>query len=476
MFKQFQSIPWYIRAPLGAIVFVGAMYLLMRLWVGSAIEDAIDSSPENITYDSIFLRWSGDFGIEGVKGSHPLPDGSEKAYTADRMVVHTPGLLWLARIGWAGKSDELPDDFGVTIENARLVDDSDSSTGNWANLPFDAVGCGKRELTRGDMAEMGMGDLKRNITMRLTRLDDHASTFRMAIDTPGVGGTEAEMEIGIERPLEWEQGPQGLIGAPIKSGSTTFTDHGFIAARNAWCGKRAGLGPDAFVAHHMQKLQRHLAEKGMTLGVGALERYKDWVAKGGELKIVTVGDTRLTLGDFSGPERIAKMSAVRLGIRHDGGPLANFEMGTQPKIAAEQFGEEAPVPATTAVAAPAVDGTTVAAAPTAASTTPAPATPAAAPQADTLYNRTRSANLSGTDTVTRGGVVATGDTMPYAALEKHIGERVQIKTKMGSLRTGTVLSSNAYQTNLKLDAEDGGFNLNVFADTVAEVRLVAASN
>ena len=468
MFKQIQSIPWYIRAPLGAIVFVGAMYLLMRLWVGNAIDDAIDASPENITYESIFLRWSGDFGIEGVKGSHPLPDGSEKAYTADRMVVHTPGLLWLARIGWAGRSDELPDDFGVTIENARLVDDSDSSTGNWANLPFDAVGCGKRELTRGDMAEMGMGDLKRNITMRLTRLDDHASTFRMAIDTPGVGGTEAEMEIGIERPLEWEQGPQGLIGAPIKSGSTTFTDHGFIAARNAWCGKRAGLGADAFVAHHMQKLQRHLAEKGMTLGVGALERYKDWVAKGGELKIVTVGDTKLTLGDFSGPDRISKMSAVRLGIRHDGGALANFEMGTQPKVAAEEFEEAQPAPAATA--------TTVAATPAPVATAAAPAAASAAPEADTLYNRTRSANLTGTEPVAHGRVVATGETVPYAALEKHIGERVQIKTKLGSLRTGTVLASNSYQTNLKLDAEDGGFNLNVFADTVAEVRLVPASN
>jgi hypothetical protein len=63
----------------------------------------------------------------------------------------------------------------------------------------------------------------------------------------------------------------------------------------------------------------------------------------------------------------------------------------------------------------------------------------------------------------------------YGSLDKHLGERVQITTKMGSVRHGTVLGSNSYQTNLKLDAEEGGFNLNVFADTVAEVRLIPAS-
>jgi hypothetical protein len=471
MFKALQTIPWYIRAPLGAIVFVGSMYLLMRMWVGSAIEDAIDASPENVTYDSIFLRWNGDFGIEGVKGAHPLPDGSEKSYTADKLVVHTPGLLWLARIGWVGESSELPDDIGVTVENFRMVDDDNDTPGNWSNLPFDAVGCGKRLFTPADIAAMGLLEPKRNFTVRLTRLDDHASNFHFGLEAQGLGASAFDVEIGIERPLKWEAGPQGLIGAPIKQMSTTMSDWGFIPARNAYCAKLAGVDAAAFNAKHMQALDTHLAEEGMTLGVGALERYKDFAAKGGELKIVTVGDTRLTLGDFAAPDRVGKMASVRMGIRHDGGALANFEMGTQPKIArADEPEEEAAAPAATAVATTAM--------PTPAGTTAAPAaaaavaTPANQPPPDTLYARTRSANLTGTESNSPGRVVATGDTIPYASLEKRVGEHVQITTKMGSKRTGTVVTSNSYQTSLKLDREEGGFNLNVFADTVAEVRLV----
>ena len=471
-----KSNPWLMRLP---IIVVGAAvvgYLLLRLWVGMAISGAIAASPDNITYDSMFLRMNGDFGIENVKGAHALPDGTEKSYTADRLTVHTPGLLWLAGIGFQGKDDALPDDIGFSVDNIAMVDDDNTTPGNWSNLPFDAVGCGKQQLTLADLSEMGMAAHKRNMTIRLTRLDDHASSFRFAVESPGIGSTSMDMEIGIERPLLWEKGPQGLLGAPIKTASLTMNDGGFIAGRNEWCAKRVGVEPAAFVDYHMQKLDRALAEKGMTLGVGALDRYKEWVAKGGELKIVTVGDTKLTLGDFSGPDRVSKMSAVRLGIRHDGGALANFEVGSQPKIAPEEFAEDKPAAATPAVATAAAATPAAGAPASSTASASAPVAAAPAPPADTLYNRTRSANLTGTEPVTRGRVVATGESVPYAALEKHIGERVQIKTKMGSLRTGTVLSSNSYQTNLKLDAEDGGFNLNVFADTVAEVRLVPASN
>jgi hypothetical protein len=464
-----KSMPLLPRLLIGAVLFFGGMYLLMRLYVGNTIDDAIDSSPDDITYDKMFLSWSGDFGIEGVKGVHPLPNGKQKSYTADRFVVHTPGLLWLARVGWKGENGELPDDIGFTVENIRLDETDEDTDGNYSNMAFDAVGCGKRQFTPADMTAMGFSQLKRNVTMRLTRVDQHNSTFRFEVDTPGVGGSAMEVRIGIERPVVFEEGPQGLITAPIKSASATMTDHGFIAARNAYCARAVGIEPAAFTAHHMQRLQTHLAEEGITLGVGALDRYKEFAEKGGELSVMTVGDTKLTLGEFMGSERIGKLGGVRTGVRWNGGPLATFEMGTQPKIARqpEPAAAGAVAPAGTAVATPAA---------TAASAAPASSAPAgpAAP-ADTLYARTRSDNLTGTEPSKRGRVVATGEVVPYATLDKHLGERVQITTKMGSVRHGTVLASNSYQTNLKLDPEEGGFNLNIFADTVAEVHLIPAS-
>jgi hypothetical protein len=459
MASKLNSMPVLPRMIIGAILFFGGMYLLMRLWVTAAIEDTIDASPDEITYESTFLRFNGEFGMEGVKGTHPLPDGSEKGYSADRVIVHTPGLLWLARVGWKGSSGELPDDFGVTVENFRVDSDNDRTPGNYSNLPFDAVGCGKRLLTPADLTEMGLFDLDRNITVRLTRLDDSSSNMKFAMDTPGVGSMSMDMELGIERPLEWADGPAGLIEAPVKTGKVTLTDQGFIAARNAFCAKKAGIDVEAFADHHMRALDTHLAEEGLTLGIGALDRYKAFAQKGGEITITTVGDTKLTLGDLSGPTLKSRLSSVRTGIRHDGGPLANFEMGTRTPI--ERVDPEDLV-------------AQAAAAPTAVATA---ATGAPAPPTGKYVPRSRTDNLTGTEVASRPRiVVTTGDLVAYKDLDKHIGERIQITTKMGTVRHGTLLVTNSFQSHIKLDAEEGGFNLVVPSDTVREVRLIPGTN
>ena len=131
------------------------------------------------------------------------------------------------------------------------------------------------------------------------------------------------------------------------------------------------------------------------------------------------------------------------------------------------------------------DEPTVDEAPLAEEAVPAPATPAAPIAAtaepaesitvrpnDSLVSRSRSANLTGTEPVAGPRIVATGEVVPYAELGRHIGARVQVTTKMGTVRHGTVLDSNAYESHLQLDAADGGFKLKVPADSVAQIRLI----
>jgi hypothetical protein len=146
-----------------------------------------------------------------------------------------------------------------------------------------------------------------------------------------------------------------------------------------------------------------------------------------------------------------------------------------------KFGDaDADAASTAPAAAPAPAGPDAADTPAAADAPVAAAPPAPAPVAppasslprDTSAMRSRTANLTGTDTAPLAIVVSTGESFPYAELDKHIGERVQITTKLGTVRHGRVLSTNSIETHLQLDAKEGGFSLVVPAETVNDIRLI----
>jgi hypothetical protein len=114
---------------------------------------------------------------------------------------------------------------------------------------------------------------------------------------------------------------------------------------------------------------------------------------------------------------------------------------------------QAPAPAAEAAAEP----TPVAEAPA----------PVEAPPADERMVVSAGVAKAGTDD-------GTLQVVPYADLGQHVGERIEFTSTMGSVRHGTVLSSNAYETQIRLDAADGGFQLAVPAETVAQIRLMPA--
>ena len=106
---------------------------------------------------------------------------------------------------------------------------------------------------------------------------------------------------------------------------------------------------------------------------------------------------------------------------------------------------------------------TDAAATVAAAPAPAPVEPA--PPADENVVVSAGTAKAGTDD-------GSLEVVDYASLASRIGAHVEVTTHAGSVRKGTVLSSNNYETQIKLDAEEGGFNLLVPAETVAQVRLI----
>jgi len=53
-----------------------------------------------------------------------------------------------------------------------------------------------------------------------------------------------------------------------------------------------------------------------------------------------------------------------------------------------------------------------------------------------------------------------------------VGAHVEITTKAGSVRRGTVIKSSTYETQLMLDEDEGGFQLNMPGDSIAQVRII----
>lgn len=419
-------LPW-LRGILGAVVMLLGLWFVIKLAVADWIETgAAGASEDNeIEYDSTFFRVNGDFGANGVRLVHFLPDGRQMEYEVDRVVMHTPGFFWLLKNAWFGNSDHLPPRIGITLENPRNAADTGQTPGNYTNLPYDAMGCGVNLLTPDQIARMGMSSVQRTVTGTLTQMDGARSLLHIVLETANVGAAEMDLVVDYMRPMTWEQSLVALGEATVSKSSLTFRDLGFIPARNSYCAKQAGLADAQFSAHHMREMAVFVQKFRTGYGPETLSRYRQFATEGGELHIDSTAPSKsklkqLNMGSGFQPAGSAPQ------IRFNEGAPAEFEFGAAYTIASTALPEAEALPAGPAV--------TVA--------NPAIAAPA----------------------------VAVDSVVSYRQLKELVGAHIEITTSLGSVRRGTLLSYGTYMSNLKLDASDGGFNMAIPADTVVQVR------
>lgn len=431
-YQKFASMPLQTRLliglPFAAICFWLALKLTVVAWVDQAV--AAISEENQVEYDSTFFRFNGDFGMNGFKLVHMFPDGSEgPTYLADRLVIHTPGFSWLFK-GAFSEPEHVPDLLGLTAENFRESTRTDSTPGNYTNLPYDAVGCGVKLLTPANLAEMGLPSA-RNASVSLQRLDDAKSRLQYEVLTPDVGQLQMNFTVTMPRPLAWSNIIVAMFAAQATDISMSMKDLGFVKVRNEFCARKASVPTVAFLDYHMRHLAQRLAEGSDRVNPGTLASYRDFARDGGSLTLESVNARPVNLADFVALGRLEKMNSMPITIRHDDAARTPFSY--------ESGGASVAMPA--------------ASVPTAVQ----PAAPVAA------------AAVASATAVPQGEI-------EYPSLKSMIGSHVEFSTLNGLRRRGTLVSYSPYMSVLKLDAAEGGFVLSVPADSITQVLSLSSAD
>jgi len=450
--KKIAQLPWATRLLVGLPLATLFTFIAMRIAVSVWVADFADADPDEneVSYDSSFLSLNGDFGATNFKVVHNLPDGTPIAtFSADRLVFHTPGLHWLWWSTLRGTKN-MPDRFGVTLENFRNLADNDASPGNYTNLPYDQIGCGTKLLTPLRLREMGMREVRRDVSFALNRKEGDISTLSLELLTHDAGQLTLSADITVERPIKWRDTLAALSESRMQSASLRMKDLGFVERRNAYCAKAAGVSLAQFGDVYMRGLAARLAEARLSFNAETLERMRRFNEKGGELVLTARNPRGTELPKFVTANFSQRLQMFPATVSYNGAPEAPFHMDVRlpgeirtPAAAPVDAAALATAPAPTAASAPVAE----AAVPAAATVVPAP-TAAAVPLEEPPGVRAGSKGCE--------------------------GAHVEILTNSGTVRRGVLLAHSSYLSTLKLDPDQGGFNMSIPADSVMEVRAIPA--
>ncbi len=480
MKKALAAWSWKKRVFVGLPILLFGTWLSMRVTVWGWIENVTEADPDEneISYDSTFFRLNGDFGATKVRLDHYFPDGKLGAsYLADRVVFHTPGLLWLYWNTLRG-TKHMPDEFGMTLENFRDATTTDQTPGNYTNLPYDQVGCGRPDLlTKADLVTMGLPAVRRDVTLTLKRKDDQLSTLDFDLLTPGAGELKLDMDVTVQRPIPWRMIIERMATAELRSADLRLTDRGFVALRTAYCSKAAGLTPERFPAYHMDALVKRVAETRYFFDAPTLARYGPFATQGGELHLRGTHLPRLGLMQFASMGLGKQLETIPPALSYNGGAESSFQylpLGAAAAAAAAAPAAAAAATPVVAAVAPAA-GVAIAAAanmaiPPTGNASAAPVLSGATPRGAAATGTQPSSAVAAP--AAADSTAGTGELLDYKQLKGREGSHVEIITSNGTTRRGTLVAYSPYMSTLKLDSDAGGFTLSVPGESVDEVRVI----
>lgn len=424
MWKRVAGFPWWARAAFGLV----CLLLALKLTVWLLVERITDAAAHHVDveYDGSFFDWRGHFGTSDVVIATYDEQGAPAGeYAMDRLVIRPSSQLWLLRNAFFSGSGFAPDRIGLTLENFRSVGASETTPGNYTNLPYDAMGCTPALLTPRDLLGMGLDAPKRNIHLDLDRTSSRHVDLIFTMESPELGSLSVLANVEVERPVRMKALFDELDQAPLRSVTVTAKDLGFIAARNRACAGKHGLSATEFQAHHMREVRRWMGQQAFGYGEAALAQYAQFAANGGELVIRSVGQRKVTLGEFIAMDQWQKFRAFDLRVAASDSPAVDMTV-----FRTARAGTAPQPPGTTPIAPEATS-------------TPA-ASPAPRPE--------------------------PGSTVGYERALDLVGEHIDIRTRHGTERAGTLLVHSPTMITMKLDPSGGGFNLTLYRQEIADIR------
>lgn len=345
--RKILNLPWYwwIIIPLVLIVLFD---LMLRLGIKGYAFAALD------TYDADTLFRNASYGLDGSMRVHDVEmvpydsDGSEAPIRIREVRLETPGFFWVVRQALpsvsfkpfqsrrANRAAERllgGEDGGYAYPPAHTmalqlsgVDFGDYGMhyfnpetnwfGSYTGALFEAEGCEAWWWNLSELEDsIGVDTGTRDIRIEYQALGE--KTLRQRLQFGGPTMSELTIEIDHELPGPAVQFIDQLDQEwRMRKLSWTVRDHGFIAKRNAWCAKSAGIGEDEFIRRHLASVSRFLQMDGMIANPEALAVYEQYARNGGELVWETATTSSGEVGGSQAQTLAGFIAASGSTLRH----------------------------------------------------------------------------------------------------------------------------------------------------------------
>lgn len=478
----------------------GTGYLLLNTanhLMGRAL--LVTLGDEETTYRNAWVGLNGDITAEDlvVYLYEDDADGREGDIRFKHARLETPGLHWVVFQSFRNiklfrfdrrKRGSTPhmDRLHLTLTGIESDTGDEPSlgylplSGPISGSPFETEGCQYDSYWQGDaLSAMGLSPGATALTFDYQIKGDLLHS-RVTLEAPGVGATHYEDQetlLGEERNALLLD----FIDSEQLGQSMRFEDHGFVAARNAFCAKQSKISEHAFIARHLASMERLLAAIGLGIDPRTRDTYARFASTGGVLTLDARFGSPVNAEYVDAMEQMGALissTTLRIGHGHDSPrthvtlqrfepqPLKGLDEGepTWAAIEAEQrderwrrerhAGMQEPSPALAAAATEMAPG--------AASAAPFSAEPEAASSADggALESMAPSTpatagpiqNLAVQKRVLIGDVDAPELTWPE--LPAYLGQPLRVWTAQGGVRVVELI--NVEDDRLRVRARLGG--------------------
>ena len=385
---------------LAGVLVAGALKLLAWYEVGQdAQRIAAALAPTlQVRYDSVSAGLDGSVSFANFSATLKR-DKAPETYSAERLVLETPGLFWLLKHALLDDRS-LPAHFGVAVQGLKIPPTPwlDSHWFNAATLvPFETAGCAAVTLSPADYRKMdvAVGDVRQHGEFRY---DADAKTLDATLNMSSAGIAALSLEASL-RQFEptMLKSSDAIKRVQVERLALNYTDNGYFKRRNQFCAQRASIAPNQFVEQHLGAVQAMLQQHGVEAGAELLKVYRRLVENGGQMNLLSLPNSGFVVAAWTNSTPEDMLRQMNVTARYGDAPPVmfrlNFPTPAQPTEAATASAEPpaaiasptgtanagVPAPAPTATEKPIVSATTAPVAPP-----PATASAATAPSAPVL--------------------------------------------------------------------------------------------
>lgn len=299
------AVPTWAKVAGGFVLLLAALHFTIIWKIGRFADELTGSISPMVpaSHGGGYYTWEGDLGIRRFR----VESLDGKAYLSIKgLELDTPNWFWtlglvnplgnrggasqiLARSrgdGLLPSARQLHLRFrGMDLEVNHLLPPGTPNLSFSSAALFETEGCsGVRyfvplNLTR----DLRLPYVQTDLSMGYQVMGTDAARIEFVLDAPGVMTTRYEMDVRTSQPERLLDGSDPA--QRVSAVRLIFEDHGFVAARNAWCAEQAGVDADEFQRRHLSTVRRVLEVYGVRMTPETETVYQAYARDGGRLVI-----------------------------------------------------------------------------------------------------------------------------------------------------------------------------------------------